>query len=107
MTSKPFEPDEKLLEVIRRGAISRVVLQPLSYADAVALRMKLYRLKDKLTKHQHPANAEGKLVTVKLKPQETPPGSFAVIVHPKDWGLELAFANAGITKPSDEPPSLD
>lgn len=106
MTSKPFEPDEKLLEVFRRGAISRVPLQPLTYNDAVGLRMKLYRLKEKLAKHDHPVAADAKLVTIKLQALPNS-SSFAIIVHPKDWGLEAAFANAGITKPSDEPPDLD
>lgn len=106
MTSKPFEPDEKLLEVIRRGAISRVVLQPLTYADAVALRMKLYRLKEALSRNKHPVAGDARLITIKLKPLEGG-NSFMVLVHPKDWGLEAAFANAGITKPNEDPPDLD
>lgn len=102
---KPFEPDPKLLRIIEQGALRAVVLQPLTYRDAVSLRMKLYRLKDKLVTLAHAQAANAKLITIKL--DQLNAQEFAVTVQPRDLGFEQAFANAGITKPEDEPPPLE
>ena len=95
--------DEKQLEIIKRGAISSVVLQPLTHDDAIAYRMRLYRTKDNLIHHQHELAACAKLITIRVKRTKS---AWALIIEPRDKGFEQAFLNAGITAGS-EPPDLE
>lgn len=97
--------DPKLLEIIRRGAISPVRLQPLTYENAVSLRMRLYRLKRRLTETSHEAAPLCELITIRMFPSPKNPANFELLVCPRSMGFEAAFLNAGIT--TEEPPPLD
>lgn len=100
--------DEKLLETFRRGALAQVVLSPLTYNSAHALRMRLYRLKRTLAQEAHADSASAQLTIIKLK--QLGNDQWAIIVQPSDWDYEQAFATAGIstaTAPANDPPDLD
>ena len=97
--------DPKLLEIIRRGAISPVHLRPLTYEDAISLRMRIYRLKRRLTETAHEAAPLCELITIRMFPSPTNPAIFELLVCPRSMGFEAAFRNAGIT--TEEPPDLD
>lgn len=98
--------DEKHLEIIKRGAISTIILQPLTHDDAVALRMRLYRTKTTLIQTQHELAICAKLITIRIRPGKA--GAWSLIVEPKDKGFETAYSNANLaTRSEDDPPDLE
>lgn len=104
--TKPPLFDDKVLEIIKRGAIAPVKLTPLTYTDAQALRMRIYRHRSKLLAlPNHELSLSATLISVKLIPTST--GVFAIHVQPKDMNFEAAYLNAGLLEPKDEPPALD
>lgn len=106
MPPTPPTLDEKHLEIIKRGAISTVVLQPLDYNAAVALRMRLYRTKTTLISTAHELATCAKLITIRLRPGKA--GAWSLIVEPKDKGFETAYSNANISPQSgNDPPDLE
>lgn len=96
--------DEKILEAIKRGALSPLKIAPLDYARAFSLRAKFYRTRKRLIANEHPLASAARNVSFHLRSEN---GDFALYIQPKDLGYEQAYLNAGLIDPEDSPPDLD
>ncbi len=99
------DPDERLLEVIRRGALAPVVLKPLTKSEAVTFRMRVYRMKRRLLDSNHPDAASARLITCIITRHSDKTHSLSI--QPLDWAFEAALASAGIKPTIEDPPDLE
>lgn len=108
MDKRRFHIDETHLDIWRRGALGPVRLQPLTREAAIALRHKLYRLRERLTQSEHPDAKVAQSASIKMfmVPSETGAHHWELLVHPSDTDFVQAFINAGLSR-DDDPPPLD
>jgi len=104
---KEVDYDAEHLEILKRGALNPVRLSPLSYSDAISLRMKLYRLRKKVIRNKHEAASLVEHITTKFYPLPSDPSKFELMVCPRNMEFKEVFKAAGITGLDDDPPPLD
>jgi hypothetical protein len=105
MTNDPHY-DKNLLQLWEKGALAPVTLPKLSKNLATSLRHKLYRLRIKMQKNQHPSATAALGASINISPHIRN-GSllgYDLTVYPLSLELGTALEEAGIKDPNNLPP---